>query len=104
MLQYIPRCDGLAFKYRGCCTAILERTLGASSLLAMGPAGLLACLSLGRMGLAKPSCLGNPGCRLAHSWPDRHHPHDQTSSGKGADAIVASRRANLKIDIYKILW
>ena len=36
--------------------AALERTFGASSLLATGPAGPLACLSLGRIGLAKPSC------------------------------------------------
>ena len=86
VLQYNPRRDGLVIRRRGCCTAILERTLGASSLLATGPAGLLACLSLQRMGLAKPSCLGNPVCRLAHSWQNRPHPHDQTSSGKGAVA------------------
>ena len=82
VLQYNLRRDGLAFKCMGCYTAILERTLGASSLLASGPAGPLACLSLGRIGLAKPSCSRKSSLLLRTLVAEQTHPHDQTSSGQ----------------------
>ena len=93
VLQYIPRRDGKAFKCMGCCTREDLWSLFFAPNRSCRP---LACLSLGRMGLAKPSCLGNPVCGLEHSGQNRPHPHDQMSSGKGAMSIVATREATLE--------